>query len=449
MNRWTGRVSVLIGLAALAGAAWWLRSGRSGPPPADERPPYVLPVTLAEIVREDLQPTTRLTGSVRAPSRASLAFRVEGLLTSLEVREAENFQAGQRLASIAAVGEELELAAARAGETLALRSLEKLQAGVRQEEKDRLQARLEAARAQERLARMEVERAEKLPSDRFMSQAELDRLRTAHTAATASARAAEREWDQAEAGTREEDLAIARAQLEVARARVALAQENLAKTTLTAREDGVVLRRMASPGDWLDRGQGVLEVVNLGELEIDVEIPGRVAPLLADQARVRVTVDERPELVLEARLTARIPAADERSRNFRGIIRLHGESAGIEHLQPGMFVRVEVDLATHEGALVVPSDAVRETDNGPILVRALPQMEEGEAPFVAEWVPVRLLGVSAEHTAVQALQHELTPGDRVVVVGVDLAFPAAPLLPRMSDGQAGEAESSRAPAGSR
>jgi RND family efflux transporter MFP subunit len=441
MNRWTGRASVVLGLAALAAAGWWLRSGSGAAPPADSRPPYVLPVSLAEVVREDLQPSTRLTGSVRAPSRARLAFRVEGLLLELAVREAETFEAGQLLARLSSAGEELELAGVRSQETLAQRSLEKLEAGARQEEKDRLQARLEAAEAQERLAGIEVERLEKLPSDRFVSQVELDRLRAAHEAAAAAARASERELAQSLAGTREEDLAIARAELEVVRARLAQAQENLEKTKLHALSAGVVQRRMAAPGDWLDKGQGVLEIVDLGELEIDVEIPGRVAPLLGESAPVRVLVDELPDFALDTRLTARVPAADERSRNFRGIVRLDGSAAGVELLRPGMFVRLEVSLASHEGVLVVPSDAVRETDRGPILVRAS-RVSGGEAngsasagdaqAMIAEWVPVRVLGARDGRTAVEALSVELAAGDPVVVLGVDLAFPGAPLFVRQT-----------------
>ena len=50
--------------------------------------------------------------------------------------------------------------------------------------------------------------------------------------------------------------------------------------------------------------------------------------------------------------------------------------------------------------------------------------------LVAEWVPVRLLGVDPAGAAIEPLAGRLAAGDRVVVTGVDLAFPGVTLAPR-------------------
>ena len=136
-------------------------------------------------------------------------------------------------------------------------------------------------------------------------------------------------------------------------------------------------------------------------------------------------------IALDAALDVQIPAADEGSRNFRGLVRLAGEDA--RPLRPGTFVRAELQLAPLPETLVVPPDAVRVTDAGPIVVRAVapPDGGPGGGPaLVAEWVPVRLLGSDPEGSAVESLGPALAAGDRVVVTGVDLAAPQTPLMAR-------------------
>ena len=54
--------------------------------------------------------------------------------------------------------------------------------------------------------------------------------------------------------------------------------------------------------------------------------------------------------------------------------------------------------------------------------------------LTAEWIPVRVLGAQDGRTAVQAIADPLEPGQRVVVVGLDLAFPGTTLMARGEGG---------------
>lgn len=431
MPRNLGFLLLLVGMASLGGAWAWLTSEDEGAGDEGGRPPYVLPVTLATVERGDVRPSVHLTGTVRSARWARLSLELSGALAELHAQEADSVVAGQLLAKLNDEDQRLALASFEAARVVAERELQRLQAGERKEEVDRLKAQLDAAEAEEQLADLEVDRRRDLAALSDVSKAEMDRVLATARAATARREAVAQQLAQAEAGTRVEDLAIATARLAQASAASARATRELEKTSLHAPWDGVVVTRRRSVGDYVTPGDVLFEVADMTNLEIDVEVPSAYGLRLGEQPDVVVRVDEAPDWTLATQLDAAVPTADRVSRNFRGIVRLDaGQAEG--KLRPGMFARLELMLATVPDALVVPADAVRTTEGGPVLVVA-----DGEGDdLVGRFVPVRVLGAETNRAAVEPQGEPLSPGDRVVVTGVDLAFPGVPLMPR-DDGPAG------------
>jgi RND family efflux transporter MFP subunit len=433
MGRSSGLISTLLGLAAVVFAVLWLRREPAPAPPEAGRPPFVLPVTLAEVEVGSFQPRVDLTGSVKSPARAQLSFEQAGALVELAFREAESFQRGDELARLDDADQQLAVRRAEADAALAQRELDKLEAGTRAETLARILAEYEEAKVREELAQTEVERGLSLVADRVISEGEIDRLMTEESAAAARTAAKAAELEEARAGTREEDLAIARARVAQAQTQLAQAQRRLDQTRLIALSDGVVLSRRASVGDHVTIGVPVLEVVDLGDLEVQVDIPGRYAHGLPATPRVRLTADDLRGWSFETELSAKIPAASESSRNFIGLVRLERESPAHEALQPGMFVRVELDLRTLEGVAIVPADAVRRNPGSTEIARVVEGAggPDGRPSLTAEVLQVEVLASHGGRSAVALLDSaiQLGAGERVVLSGVDRVFPGAPLLP--------------------
>lgn len=421
----------VVGVAALGGVAWWLYSGKAAASPGGGPPPYVLPVTLAKVELGSIEPRTRLVGEVASAQTARLGFELAGRVAQIAVDQGASVKAGDVLAQLDQRDATAELARATAEAELARRELERWLAGARDEEKRRLAAELAVRKAEADLAEKDVKRGEELASESVISQADLDTRVSLRDAAVARVNAAEEAFKQAEIGSRPEEIAVQRAQVELREAEVQIARRNLDKSTLTAPFNAAVVSRSASLGDSVDANQVVFELVDLSTREIAIEIPSRDAARLARDARAVVTLEEFPEFELASKLDALIEAADAATRNFRGLIRLDaGEDVELR-LKPGMFVRVELELAPLRDVLLVPADAVRVVQSGTIVVRAKPVESNGQAGLAAEWVPVRVLGTHAGMSAVAALgDATLAAGEQVVVIGVDLAFPSAPLLPR-------------------
>jgi multidrug efflux pump subunit AcrA (membrane-fusion protein) len=426
MSRATWSLALFLGLAALAAALAFVL--REQPEAADAAPPpFTLPVTLCSVERGDLEPRVRLSGTVRAARRASLAFEVAGTIVEVAAEEAEAVEAGALLARLERTDEELELAAAEAALALALRQQELLVAGERDEEKRRLAAVLDSARAEEELAQSEVARGEKLLESRVLSESVQDRAVSLLRVAEKRRAAAEEELARALAGTRPEDLAIAAARVDEARTRVDAARHGLRKTELRSPWSGRVVERRVSAGDYVDSGAPVYELVDLEHLEIHVDVPGSLAGRLESRAGARVSLAGAE--AFESEIDALVPAADEAARSFRAVLRLGAGDAGLALLRPGQFVGLEVRLAPVRDALLVPSDAILAGEEGARVVRvaAGPVGPDGRAARMAEFVPVRVL---AEDAGRSALEARLAPGNLLVLTGADAAFPGVLLLER-------------------
>ncbi len=430
-----GWISATLGIVALLVSFWWLQRPAPLAAEADSAFRFVLPVTLTHVERGTMQPSAALSGSVRGARRAVLAFETAGLVERLEVNEAQSVEGGTLLAQLSSGDERYELRAAQAALKLAGRELELLEAGAREEEKRRMLAVLDAARAEADLAQLEVKRGEELLRERILSEAEIDVLRMQYLAADKRRTAAQEAHAQVEAGTRIEDLAIAHARVDEARARVATAEHNLEKTRLIAPWSGAIVKRLVSVGGFVSSGEGVFELVDVENLEVHLEIPGRYAPRLADGGRVRLSVPGDESRAIETQLDATIQAADEEARSFRAIVRLSREEGRRARLQPGLFCNAEIFFEPLKDVLCVASDALMASDRGLYLVRARETpSEDGRPSMVAEFVPVRILAESNAKCAIEPLGLSLASGDAVCLVGADNAFPGAPLLPRGEPG---------------
>lgn len=441
----SGSIVLFLGLAALGGAAWWLSRESAAAPAGGGRPPFVLPVSLAEVEQGDLRPESVLAGEVRSLQRATLAFERAGTIAGVPKQEGDRVAAGDVLAELDTREARLALAAVEAEAQLARHELAKLEAGARKEELDRLQAEVEARTAERDRARLEWQRVQALLDSGVTTRAEYDRLDAAQRAADALLAVAKHRQAEAVAGTRAEDLQIARSKVALAEARVAQANHELGLARLVAPFGGALVRRLRAAGDRVAPGDAVWELVDTSAREVVVDLPAAVA---AQLARDGCDVVE-PKSGAAARVSRIVlaEAADAATRNVRAWLRLPADADA--RLAPGVAVDARLPWRPITGALLVPDDAVRRTEQGTLLVAAVAVEQTGEvnpkqapsAPWKGAFVPVKVLGSHGGKTAVETLGAPLAAGAKIVVVGVEMAFPDAPLLPR--------APQAAAPAGAR
>ena len=418
-----GTLVMVLGLAALGGTAWYLSREAAPASASGGRPPFVLPVSLAEIEQGDLRPASTLAGEVRSLQRATLAFERAGTIATLAKREGDRVAAGEVLAELDTREARLALAGAEAEATLARSELTKLEAGARKEELDRLEAEVEARTAERDRARLEWQRVQALLESGVSSRAEYDRLDAALRAAEALLAVAKHRQAEAAAGTRAEDLAVARAKVALAEARIAQAQHEVSLARLVAPFGGALVRRLRSSGDRVAPGEAVWELVDTSAREVIVDLPASIAAQLArDGCSV---LEPKSGASAQVQTIVLAEAAEATTRNVRAWLRLAAEADA--RLAPGVAVDVTLPWRPLTGAWLVPNDALRRTEQGTLIVTANATSEAG---LKAAFVPVKVLGTAGGKTAIEAQGSPLTAGLKVVVVGVEMAFPDAPLMPR-------------------
>ncbi|NEX19664.1 HlyD family efflux transporter periplasmic adaptor subunit [Thiorhodococcus mannitoliphagus] len=228
---------LLLGFAALAVAAFLLYQ-RQTPESDDAR-------------------TLTLYGNIDV-RLVNLAFEIEGRIAEIAVSEGASVTAGEQVARLDTRRLLLARDVAKAQVDAQRSELDKLIAGVRPEEIQKLRADLEAARAEATRTKRHAKRAKELAERKLVSPQEDEDAQTSAKAAEARAGAVQAGLDLALAGTRQEEIAAAKARLAAVDGDLANAQVNLDDAVLRAPASGIVQSRILEPGDMASPSRPVL-----------------------------------------------------------------------------------------------------------------------------------------------------------------------------------------------
>jgi RND family efflux transporter MFP subunit len=339
-----------------------------------------VPVRTEPAAIEEIQQTHRVTGSLRAVSRARVAALEDGQIVQVVVRE------GARITK---------------RDVLARLDDRRIRAQIAESEAtlNATQAMIEQRRAELTKADQDYTRASHLVQRRVASQQEYDHAEADASVTRARLTAAERQFKQVESQRR-------------------LLQVRLDDTTITAPFDGYVVERHVEPGEWVRPGDAIVTLVSAGTIEAWLEVPERFAGDVA-QALPPITV-EVPAVGQSIAVPQgiRVPQMDLRARTFFVVVEL-SDHAGL--LTPGMAVSAWVPVGPQSKQLTVPGDAViRDAANAFVY-----KVQHDGSSGHAVQVPVRVLFQVAGKVAVVA--QDLRPNDHVVVEGNERLLPGTQL----------------------
>lgn len=342
----------------------------SGSSPAESkaaRGPEAAPVRVVPAARRTLTLRAEYRGELDAEA-AELAAQVTGTLESVSVNIGDAVERGDLLARI--------------DRSRAVRQVAEAQAQVRG-----AGAAIERVDSELALARVELERAERLATQGLIAERDLDTLRARVRALDA-------------------ERLSARATAEQARARVGVLGQTVDETRLVAPFDGAVAERFLDPGALVQPGTRVLRLVRRGPLRVRFRVQER------DLAQV--AVGKQVEVVTQAAGARRFAGAVQRiaaevNRLDRTVAVEALLDAEHEALRPGMYAVVSLELSTLTDATVVPAEAVIES-TGTERRRGV-FVVEGE---LARFRPVEVVG---EAEGLAAVVGQVAPGARVITLG--------------------------------
>ncbi len=199
------------------------------------------------------------------------------------------------------------------------------------------------------------------------------------------------------------------ANLEVAEAKLALAEATAQRLRIVAPFDGVAGIRGVNVGDYLKDGADIVNVEDLDAVYVDFRLPERLQNKVKTGQTARVAFDALPGVQYSAVVLAINPQidADGRSLAVRGCI----DNRRLQ-LRPGMFARVTAVFGERSDANVVPEEAIVPDGAAPYVFRVVAGTEEGSQ--VAKRTPVRL---GARTPGFVEVVEGLSPMDVVITAG--------------------------------
>jgi HlyD family secretion protein len=225
-------VFLILPIAAAAGSYWWY---------------YLRPAPNGPLI---------LQGNVEI-RQVNLGFKVAGRIEKLSVDEGDTVRPGQTLASLEKVYFDDALAQARAQRDQMAANYERLRTGNRPEEIAQARALVAEREAMLTNARVTMNRASELLRTPAGSQKTFDDAQAADRQAEAQLNSARQALSLQEAGFRQEDIALGKAQLGEREAAVTVAERNLADAGLIAPSAGTVLSRVREAGAIVAAGEAV------------------------------------------------------------------------------------------------------------------------------------------------------------------------------------------------
>lgn len=293
------------------------------------------------------------SGTVEA-TEAELGFTVAGRIETVAVEEGDTVGTGAELARL----DQSELSARRdqaaATATAADAALLEMQRGSRPEEIRQAEAAAQAASNAASTAEKEVARARALRAQQVLSEAELERIESAYTAAQARQVEARESLRLVREGPRKERVQAARANAAAAAATVRSLDATLANTVIKAPFRGVITVRHHLPGEIIQAGAPVLTLLDRGDRWVKVYVPetrigsvhvGQTAHITTDTFPGRRYAGRVSYVSSEAEFTPKtVQTREERVKLVYAVkIRIEGDPSF--ELKPGMPADIGLEAA--------------------------------------------------------------------------------------------------------
>lgn len=392
-----------------------------GPPPALVR---------VEVVRQErIAPKLLAVGTVRPRHVSTIASAADGVIDEFSVEEGDFVKADTVLSKLRMVSTDLSLEEQRA--VLAERQAMYQQTLTpRKEDVEEAKAQQQAADVALKNADRRLTELQSLLKRGATNQSAVDDAADIFSEAKQQSLAAQAVFNRVSSGTREEEKLQAKARLLAQEKHVAWLEAEKAKRITLAPFDGFIVREETFLGQWLSKGDPVVQMAMLNEVDVTVPVDQNFISQVSPGADVRLSITGTPDTDSDdGRWTGTVqtivPRSDweNGSRSFPVIVRVKNRMNGsadipVPALREGMMAEVEF-FGTPLDAMMVPKDSLVRTSRG-TFVFALNPPAEGK-PLSVRQVPV--VPEISRDDWIQVSGSDLTAGTQVVTEGAERLRP--------------------------
>ena len=382
-------------------------------------------VRVSTIRKDSVAPEFRALGNVRPRHFSVIASGSDGIVDEFPVEVGEFVATGTLLSKLRMESTDLDLAEQEAVVVEREADLAEIQTP-RSEDVDEAKARQQASDITYANAERRLEELRALGKRGAANLSEVKDAEDNFDAARQNQVAARAVFQKISTGARPEQKQQAAARLEAQKKHVEFLKAERAKRLTKAPFDGFIVAEHTNVGQWLAKGDSVVTLAQLDEVEVQVQIDQQFIDQIAPGRPVTLMIQGTGNRNGEARewkgeVSSIVPRSNWEggSRSFPVIIRIKNEidtstMPPIPALREGMMAEAAFAGQSID-AVLVPKDSMVRTSLGTFIFVVNP-LTEGQPPSVRQ-VMVEP-GLSSE-ASIQVTGENLEPGMQVVTEGAE------------------------------
>ncbi len=211
------------------------------------------------------------TGTIEA-TESSIAAQVPGRIIKMNFEEGALVKKGDTLAEIDHRTLQQQVNQAQAALTMARQQYDLLVKGARSEDLRVAEEGVKEAEANSNLAKLALDRTQKLYNDHSVSQSQMDAAQAQYDVASAQMQSSKQNLEKMQHFARPEEIRSAAAQVEQAQAALDYATISLEHSCVISPIDGTILEKLVEIGDYANIGTPVYTVSDLRTMKMTVYV---------------------------------------------------------------------------------------------------------------------------------------------------------------------------------
>jgi len=288
-----------------------------------------------------------LSGNIEA-HESLLSFKVQGRIVELPVEEGQQVEQGALLAQLEAADLRQKVRIDEAAVAVREDDLALTLAGTRRQEVRASQQSVADAEADLNEKKLDNQRARALYAKDEISAQDRDLAATALKRSQATCEAAQQRYNEAVEGSRKEDIAIARANLNQADANLGLSRIDLGYAKLRAPIAGVITVRQAELGEVVSPGAPVVTLADLDHIWLRAYIAETDLGRIHWGQDAVITTDTYPGRQYHGRISFISPDAEFTPKS----VQTYKERVTLVYR-----IKIDIDNPNHELKPGMPADA--------------------------------------------------------------------------------------------
>jgi multidrug efflux pump subunit AcrA (membrane-fusion protein) len=323
-----------------------------------QRGPMALDVEAAQAQRRDIATYLTLDGQVAPLEESTLSFQQSGPISAIYVNQGDHVSAGQLLAKIddSTLRAQLAQVEAQTAQASSQAQSSALNVPITQQQTSQAVASAKAALA---TAKLTYDQDAQLYKQGYLSQNQLWQARSAYVAAQTQYNTALA--NQGNTSVQSSQAAAAREAVRAAQAQANVLRTQIGQTSLYAPFDGVVTARLMDPGAMAQPGTPALRVDKINTVWVNINVPDVDLAYVHAGTPVSFTASQLGSRTFRGTIATVNAVPTQGTLSYQARIQESNPDAA---LRGGMLISATVEKAHRRNAIVVPRQAVAQTDQG-------------------------------------------------------------------------------------